>query len=444
MSLLEIPSELLLDITDYFDTYCDLNAFIRTSRRLYYLLNSTLYMRDAQTGVGAALHWAARKGFKRTAQFSLAEGVGVDTVYRSRTLATRTAKPDPMSSFTPLQVAISQKHEDVARLLVEKSANIMRGYPEPLGKITPLHMASALGLVATILLLVEYGAKLQARDKCGQTALHYAVKPRRWYPKTQESVEATVSLLGKGAVFTVRDRDGRTPEDLSNRAIGLVGNTCYMTEVEHPDYVNGFRNLVPPIICCSKEAEENAGAAEWRIKRLLEAKRVTSVVEKLDKDLALRMEKSAIQQKAQKYQSEKNREQRAKKRKDASVREASRKEAERDLAESTLRASRELEERRKEKENIRLAEERRMERCTAVAIQWSHLRRENEMKKLALAESMQRRCFHSSTGRLKSKGGARCEECKEICRQQAYKCPDCASVICVQCHCRSRLSPGSL
>ena len=81
MSLLETPSELLLDITDYFDTYCDLNALVRTSRRLYYLLNSTLYMRDAQTGVDAALHWAARKGFKRTAQFSLAEGVGVDTVY---------------------------------------------------------------------------------------------------------------------------------------------------------------------------------------------------------------------------------------------------------------------------------------------------------------------------------------------------------------------------
>ena len=108
---------------------------------------------------------------------------------------------------------------------------------------------------------------------------------------------------------------------------------------------------------------------------LLEAKRVTSVVGKLDKDLALRMEKSAVQQKAQRRETENNREQRANKPKDAAVREASRKEAERDLTESTLRALRELEERRKEKENIRLAEERRMERCTAVSVQWSHLRR---------------------------------------------------------------------
>ena len=349
-----------------------------------------------------------------------------------------------MSSLTPLQVAISQKHEDVAHLLVKQGANIMRGYPEPLGKIRPLHMASALGLVATILLLVEYGAKLQARDKCGQTALHYAVKPWRWYPKTQESVQATASLLRKGAIFTVRDRDGRTPEDLSNRAIGLVGKMCYMIEVEDPDYENGFRNLVPPMICCSEDATENANAAEWKIKRLLEAKRVTSVVEKLDKDLALRMEKSAVQQKAQKHQIEKNREQRAQKRKDAAIREASRKEAERDLNESTLRASRELEERRKQEENIRLAEEHRVERRTAVAVQWSHLRRESGIKKLALAEPIQRRCFHLSTGRLKSKGGAQCEECEQICRQQAYKCPDCASVVCVQCHQRSRLSCGRL
>jgi ankyrin repeat protein len=65
-----------------------------------------------------------------------------------------------MISLTPLQVAISQKHEDVACLLVEQGADIMRGYPEPLGKITLLHMASALGLVATILLLVENGTKL--------------------------------------------------------------------------------------------------------------------------------------------------------------------------------------------------------------------------------------------------------------------------------------------
>jgi hypothetical protein len=67
MPLLEIPSELFLDITDYVDRYCDLNALIRTSRGLYDLLNSTLYMRDAQTGVGAALHWAAKQVLKRTA-----------------------------------------------------------------------------------------------------------------------------------------------------------------------------------------------------------------------------------------------------------------------------------------------------------------------------------------------------------------------------------------
>jgi flagellar biosynthesis GTPase FlhF len=298
--------------------------------------------------------------------------------------------------------------------------------------------------VATILLLVENGAKLQARDKYGQTPLHYAVKPRRWYPKRSENVEATALLLEKDVVFTIRDRGGRTPEDLSNRAIGLVRNTLYTAEVENHDYDTGFRNLVPPTIRCSKEFEEIADVAEWRIKRLLEAKRVASVVERLDKDLALRMEKFKIVQKVQKYQTTKNREQRARKRKDAAVREATRKAAERKLAESTLRASRELEERRKEEESIRLAEQRRTERRTAAAIKWSHLRQEAEMKKLALAETIRSRCFHSSTGRLKSKGGTQCEECKEMCRQQAYKCPDCASVVCVQCHRRSRLSPGSL
>ena len=183
-----------------------------------------------------------------------------------------------MISLTPVQVAISQRHEDVACLLVDTGAGTMRDYPEPLKKITPLHMASALGLVATILLLVENGAKLQARDRCGQTPLHYAVKPRRWYPKTQENVEATALLLEKDAAFTIRDKDGRTPEDLSNRAIGLFRNTFYTTDVVNSDYDDGFKDLVPPMIQCSTEVKENANVAEWRIKRLLKAKRVSLVL----------------------------------------------------------------------------------------------------------------------------------------------------------------------
>src|SRR5947208_1354231 len=74
MPLPDLANELLLSVAETFNRLSDLNAFARTSQRLYFLLNSYLYRIDVQQGGSSALLWAAEHGQEGTAQLSLTEG----------------------------------------------------------------------------------------------------------------------------------------------------------------------------------------------------------------------------------------------------------------------------------------------------------------------------------------------------------------------------------
>ena len=290
MPLLDLPNELLLGVAEYIDRLRDINAFARTNWRLYSVGNGMLYRSDALTG-GRALHWAARHGLMQTARLSLAEGVCVDKTYPQRNLRDRiprTDEQDRWTSLTPLQIAICCKHENVARFLVERGANFKRVCHGPLRKLTLLHVASALGLFALVQLLLEKGAKLHAQDGLQRTPLHYAVKPWRRIPKTPQHVETVRVLIERGAIHTLRDRDGRTPEDLINQDTQLYISSSRKDRSQSIDYNSGLERLVPFKRRRSDGIEQETLRAEKAIKTLLEAKRAVLVVAKWDKDRELR------------------------------------------------------------------------------------------------------------------------------------------------------------
>jgi ankyrin repeat protein len=68
---------------------------------------------------------------------------------------------------------------------------------------TALHRAAAAGASRSAALLLEYGAKANARNKSGRTPLHLAALGKR--------KEAVAVLLDRGARPTIKDDDGQTP-----------------------------------------------------------------------------------------------------------------------------------------------------------------------------------------------------------------------------------------
>ena len=86
------------------------------------------------------------------------------------------------------------------------------------GPQQPLHVASALGLVATVRLLLHKGAKFEALDKHQQTPLHYAVKLIQRTPAPRHKLATVKMLLKRGAAHTARIKSGRIPEDAIHSA----------------------------------------------------------------------------------------------------------------------------------------------------------------------------------------------------------------------------------
>ena len=436
--LLGLPNELLLTVADHVHELRHLNAFAQTSRQLYHLLNCMLYARDVRKSQGLALHWAAKQGLKQTAHLSFAEGARIQSIDPPPPLRNRTpriANKDYSANLTLLQIALVHKHEDVARLLVENGAHITRAYPKPLSKFTPLHIASALGLVATVRLLVEQGAELEARDSSSQTALHYAVKPRRYHPRTQANVEIVTLLLESGGVYTTKDNNGRTAEDLINLGMSLLWNASHRKGLTTVADYPGLEHIVPTGCHWTKGMKQEDCSAETEIKRILEAKRAVWTVEKWHTDRQLQREKARDKEAALKATAIKDRERLNPQWRDRAVREANRIEAERQIVEAAKIEAAEVEAVRKETERLHLAETDRAERQTAIRMEWSRLRERAEQTTIKVSSgsaTVERDCCHPS-GRLKSKGRGQCERCERICRQYSYKCPDCEAVVCAQC-----------
>jgi ankyrin repeat protein len=137
-----------------------------------------------------------------------------------------------------IEKIVRERDEDIAKQLVNGGANV--SIQEPLFGLTPLMGAVQYGSDAMILFLLEKGAKVNARDKSGNTALLLAARHR-----PRSVVEA---LLAHGAEINARNKKGETA--LSRAAEG--NNDVLKLLLERGADIDAARdNGWTPLICAA-------------------------------------------------------------------------------------------------------------------------------------------------------------------------------------------------
>jgi ankyrin repeat protein len=160
MPLLNLPNELLQDITEYLKSERDINAVARANRRLYRLLDSYLYRYNARQSRRSAMLWAARHDQEATAQRSLRESANIQAT-------------DNDNIKAPLLVVAEKGHKQIVKLLLDKGANVnaQSGYYG-----NTLQAASKGGHEAVVQLLLDKGAEVNAQGGVYSNALQAASK----------------------------------------------------------------------------------------------------------------------------------------------------------------------------------------------------------------------------------------------------------------------------
>jgi ankyrin repeat protein len=128
---------------------------------------------------------------------------------------------DASLGFTPLMNAAGNGDLESVKLLIAKGARVndvsaqdpivvLRG-PIDLGYYTPLMLASLYGPPAIVDTLLRAGAKVDAKDIRGRTALHYAVSTEAQNPEIVES------LLQAGLDPAAKDLTGQSVVDWASK-----------------------------------------------------------------------------------------------------------------------------------------------------------------------------------------------------------------------------------
>jgi uncharacterized protein len=110
--------------------------------------------------------------------------------------------------FTPLHLASYFNHEEMARLLLECGADADAVSRNPMS-LRPLHSACASGAQGVVVLLLERGVDVNARQHGGWTALHSAVN--------RGDLRLVELLLERGARPDVANDDGKTSFELADQ-----------------------------------------------------------------------------------------------------------------------------------------------------------------------------------------------------------------------------------
>jgi ankyrin repeat protein len=114
-------------------------------------------------------------------------------------VAMTTAPRCTEDGWTALHLASSEGHLDIAKLLIDRGANVDSRNDE---QETPLALASSFGHLDIARFLIESGAAVSAPDKEGNTPFHMAAN--------KGHLDVTKFLLECGIDVDIRNGDGET------------------------------------------------------------------------------------------------------------------------------------------------------------------------------------------------------------------------------------------
>lgn len=194
-------------ISRYIDDDHGINALLQTCKRLFLLLNASLYKHNVKCSCATALEWAAEHGIEATARHALEAGISSDAMYYEglvpmalacinghevivRLLLDHGFDPDPAVvprsikgpegarvglevCEKPMVLAASRGHEPIVKLLLTYGVAV--DTPASDGA-TPLMGAAAAGHLSVAKILISFGSDLNHRNRWNHTAGSYAVE----------------------------------------------------------------------------------------------------------------------------------------------------------------------------------------------------------------------------------------------------------------------------
>lgn len=165
MSLSRLPPELILIVGSYLSTSKELLNLMLVGPTFHNLVISQLYRVNVQADGGSALIWYARQGLEVGLRRMLAAGANVNL-----------RGPDKQL-YTPLMVAVSNKHIKIVQILLEHGA-----LPDAtnIGSNRALVIATSCGSPIRIAqLLLEHGANANAIEGDKHGPLYEAIRSKQ-------------------------------------------------------------------------------------------------------------------------------------------------------------------------------------------------------------------------------------------------------------------------
>ncbi|KAI9848061.1 MAG: hypothetical protein M1837_001163 [Sclerophora amabilis] len=177
-----------------------------------------------------ALDWATARARLSDMRLLIARGSPLDTM--------------DVSGRTTVLHAVDSHNDDALRIVLEAGANPNPEVPKGLFRSSPLTAASFGGLVGMIKLLIEFGAKVDACNPEGRTALQAVA--------SMQNVECADILLTCGADLGYISNNGHSPLTTAiiynnHTVLKLFIDRCHISRLKGPQLL--------PIIAESADAE---------------------------------------------------------------------------------------------------------------------------------------------------------------------------------------------